>query len=227
MSIRRAPFPVVVAPAGLTLGGGCEFMLHADRVQAHSELYAGLVEFGVGIVPAGGGTKELLLRFTKDLEPYPEADPFAAVQRAFMLIGLAHTSSSALEARSLGFLRPQDRITMNRDRLLADAKAAVLSLAPEYVPPLPATITALGREALGNLRYAVWSLHEAGQATEHDVVVGEALAYVLSGGDGAPRNVGEQDILDLEREAFLKLAGTRKSQERMAHMLKTGKPLRN
>lgn len=227
MSIRQASFPIVVAPAGLTLGGGCEFMLHADQVQAHAELYAGLVEFGVGIIPAGGGTKELLFRFTKDLEPYPEADPFAAVQRAFTLIGLARTSTSALEARSLGLLRPQDRITMNRDRLLADARSAVLELAPNYVPPIPATITALGREALGNLRYAVWSLHEAGQASEHDVVVGEALAYVLAGGDGPPRPVTEQDILDLEREAFLKLAGTRKTQERMAYMLKTGKPLRN
>lgn len=227
MSIRRAPFPVVVAPAGLTLGGGCEFMLHADQVQAHAELYAGLVEFGVGIIPAGGGTKELLFRFTKDLEPYPEADPFAAVQRAFMLIGLARTSTSAPEARALGLLRSHDRITMNRDRLLADAKAAVLALAPDYLPPVSATITALGREALGNLRYAVWSLHEAGQATDHDVVVGEALAYVLSGGDGPPRQVSEQDILDLEREAFLKLAGTRRTQERMAYMLKTGKPLRN
>lgn len=227
MSLRYAPFPIVVAPAGLTLGGGLEFMLHADQVQAGAELYAGLVEVGVGIIPAGGGTKELLFRFTQELAPYSEADSFEAVRRAFELIALGRTSGSALEARSMGLLRHGDRITMNRDRLLADAKAMVLSLAPDYVPPQPPTITALGREALGNLRYGVWALHEAGQATDYEREIGEALSYVLAGGDGPPRLVTEQDILDLEREAFLKLAGNKKTQQRMAHMLKTGKPLRN
>lgn len=144
-----------------------------------------------------------------------------------MLIGMAQTSTSALDARRMGFLRPGDRITMNRDRLIADAKAAVLALAPDYVPPVPGTIRALGREGLGNLRYAVWSMREAGQISDHDVEIGNALAYVLCGGDGPPREVTEQDILDLEREAFLKLLGTRKTQERIAHTLKTGKPLRN
>ncbi|MDI3340309.1 MAG: 3-hydroxyacyl-CoA dehydrogenase NAD-binding domain-containing protein [Sphaerobacter sp.] len=226
-SLRAAPFPVVVAAHGLTLGGGAEFLLHADHVQAAAELYTGLVEVGVGLIPAGGGTKELLFRFTRELAPYAEADPFEAVRRAFTLIGMAQTSGSALEARAMGFLRPGDRITMNRDRLIADAKAAVLSLAPDYVPPVPGTITALGRDALGNLRYAAWAMREAEQISDHDVAIGEALAYVLCGGDGPPRTVTEQDILDLEREAFLKLLGTRKTQERIAHMLKTGKPLRN
>jgi 3-hydroxyacyl-CoA dehydrogenase len=227
MAIRQAPFPVVVAPAGLALGGGTEFSLHADRIQAHAELYMGLVEVGVGLLPGGGGTKELLFRFTKELEPYEEADPFEAVKRAFRLIAMATTSTSALDARKLGFLRAHDRISMNRDTLLADAKQRVLDLAPDYVAPLPQTIRAVGRDAIGNLYYALFAFHEAGQASEHDVRIGRKIAYVLCGGDGPPRTVTEQDVLDLEREAFLELLGTRETQERIAHMLKTGKPLRN
>jgi 3-hydroxyacyl-CoA dehydrogenase len=225
--VRRAPFPVVAAPFGLTLGGGAEYALHADRIQAHAELYIGLVEAGVGLIPGGGGTKELLFRFTEELQPYDEADPFEAVKRAFKVIAMATTSTSALEARNLGFLRPMDRITMNRDRLIADAKARVLDLAPDYVSPAPRTITALGNEALGNLRYAGWAMHEGGAITDHEVRIANELAYVLSGGDGPPRVVTEQDILDLEREAFLKLLGTKETQERIAYTLKTGKPLRN
>jgi 3-hydroxyacyl-CoA dehydrogenase len=227
MSIRRAPFPVVVAPFGMTLGGGAEFALHADQVQAWSELAIGLVEFGVGLIPAGGGTKELLFRFTADLQPYIEADLFEAARRAFTLITLAQTSTSAQEARSMGFLHAQDRITMNRQRLIADAKRAVLSLAPGYVPPPPATTRVLGRDTLGNLRYAIWSFQEAGQASEHDALIAEKLAWVLAGGDGPPRDISEQDLLDFEREAFLSLLGTAKTQERIVHTLKTGKPLRN
>ncbi|MCC6319282.1 MAG: 3-hydroxyacyl-CoA dehydrogenase/enoyl-CoA hydratase family protein [Gemmatimonadaceae bacterium] len=227
LSLRRSPFPVVVAPFGLTLGGGCEMLLHADAVQAHAELYCGLVEVGVGLLPGGGGTKELLFRFTRDLAPYDEADPFEAVRRAFKLISMAVTSTSAAEARRLGILRERDRITMNRDRLLADAKARVLDLAPDYTPPMPMTIRALGREAMGNLEYAVWAMKEGGYISDHDVQIGQRIAYVLSGGDGPPRDVTEQDVLDLEREAFLGLLGTRETQERIAHMLATGKPLRN
>jgi len=227
MSIRYAPFPVVVAPAGMTLGAGAEFMLHADQVQAGGELYTGLVETGIGIIPAGGGTKELLFRFTQELVPYQEADPFEGVRRAFNLIALATTSGSAPEARKLGMLRDRDRISMNRDLLIADAKAGVLSLAADYVPPTPPRITALGREALGNLRFGVWAMREGGQITDHEVEIGNALAYVLCGGDGPPREVSEQDILDLEREAALRLVGMRKTQERIAHTLKTGRPLRN
>ena len=227
MAIRRAPFPIVVAPFGLSLGGACEFALHADQVQAHAELYMGLVEVGVGLIPGGGGTKELLFRFTSELEPYEEADRFEAVKRAFRLIAMAQTSTSALEARSMGLLRAHDRITMNRDLLLADAKARVLDLAPGYVAPPPKTIPALGRDAIGNLYYALFAFHEAGQASEHDVRIGRKIAYVLCGGDGPPRRVSEQDILDLEREAFLELLGTKETQDRIGHMLKTGKPLRN
>lgn len=227
MSIRSAPFPVVVAPFGLTLGGGCEFALHADFVQAHAELYMGLVEVGVGLLPAGGGTKELLFRFTNELAPYDEADPFEAVKRAFKLIAMATTSTSALEARKMGLLRASDRISMNRDQLIADAKARVLDLAPDYVPPAPMTMTALGREGLGNLYYAAFAMREAGQITDYEVRLAHEIAYVLTGGDGERRRVTEQDIVDLERDAFLRLLGTKETQQRIEHMLKTGKPLRN
>jgi 3-hydroxyacyl-CoA dehydrogenase len=226
--VRRAPFPVVAAPFGLTLGGGCEYALHCDRIQAHAELYMGLVEAGVGLIPAGGGTKELLFRFTDVLAPFDEADPFEAVKRAFKVIAMATTSTSALEARALGYLRPMaDRITMNRDRLIADAKARVLDLAPDYVAPQPRTITALGKDAFGNLLYAGWAMREGGQITDHEVRIARELAYVLCGGDGPARVVSEQDMLDLEREAFLRLLGTKETQERIAYTLKTGKPLRN
>jgi 3-hydroxyacyl-CoA dehydrogenase len=227
MRLRQSPFPVVAAPFGLTLGGGCEFSLHSDLVQAHAELYMGLVEVGVGLIPAGGGTKELLFRFTKGFEPYVESDPFDGVKRAFQLIAMGTTSTSALEAKSYGYLRESDRITMNRDRLLTDAIDRVRDLSGSYVAPLPQTITALGKEALGNLKYGVWAMHEAGQITDFEVKLAGELAYVLSGGDGPPRTVTEQDILDLEREAFLRLLGTKETQQRIEAMLKTGKPLRN
>ena len=227
MSLRRTPFPIVVAPFGLALGGGCEFSLHAARVQAHAELYMGLVEVGVGLLPGGGGTKEMLFRFTNELSAYDEGDPFDAVKRAFKLITMATTSTSALEARTLGFLRHADRISMNRDRLLADAKARVLDLAPDYVAPAPMTVRALGKEAMGNLQYGIWAMREAGYITAHEVTIATHVAYVLSGGDGPPRDVTEQDILDLEREAFLTLLGTPETQARIQHTLATGKPLRN
>ena len=226
-SLRKTPYPVVVAPFGLTLGGGAELTLHASRVQAHAELYVGLVEVGVGLIPAGGGTKELLFRYAEELSAYDEADPFEAVRRAFKMIATATTSTSALDARRLGFLRDGDRVSMNRDHLLGDAKARVLELARDYTPPAPRRIRALGREAIGNLEYGIWAMREAGYASEHDVRIGHALARVLAGGDGAPREVSEDDILDLEREAFLSLLGTKETQQRIEHMLKTGKPLRN
>jgi len=226
--IRKSPFPVVIAPFGLTLGGGCEFSLHADLVQAHAELYMGLVEVGVGLIPAGGGTTELLFRFTSEIAAYGvDADPFDGVKRAFQLIAMATTSASALDAKKLGYLRDRDRITMNRDHLITDAGARVVDLAADYVPPVPRAITALGKEAIGNLRYGVWAMHEAGQITEYEMKIAHELAYVLSGGDGPPRTVTEQDILDLERDAFLRLLGNKETQERIQSMLKTGKVLRN
>jgi 3-hydroxyacyl-CoA dehydrogenase len=227
MSLRRAPFPVVAAPFGLTLGGGCEFSLHCDAVQPHAELYMGLVEAGVGIIPAGGGTKELAFRFTNDLAAYDEADTFESVKRAFKLIALAQMSTSAHEARKLGYLRASDRISMNRDTLLSDAKARVLDLAPGYVAPPPMTMRGLGRDAVANLDYALFSFLEAGQASAHDVRIGHEIAVVLAGGDGPPRDVTEQDLIELEREACLRLLGTKETQARMTYMLETGKPLRN
>jgi 3-hydroxyacyl-CoA dehydrogenase len=169
----------------------------------------------------------MLFRFATDLTPYGEADPFEAVKRAFRLSAMATTSTSALDARKLGFLRDRDRITMNRDLLIADAKERVLDLARSYVPPVEQRITAMGSEGIGNLKYAAWAMHEAGQITDFEVRLANDIAYVLCGGDGPRRVVSEQDILDLEREAFLRLLGTKETQERIAHMLKTGKPLRN
>ena len=228
MAFRLAPFPVVAAPFGLTLGGGTEISLHCDRVQAHAELYMGLVEAGVGLIPGGGGTKELAFRFTGALAPYEEADPFEGAKRAFKLIATAHVSTSAHDARSMGFLRPMaDRISMNRDTLIADAKARVLDLAPDYVAPLPRRMRSLGSEGMGNLEYALFAFQEAGQASAHDVRIGREIAAILSGGDGPRREVSEQDLLDLERDSFLRLLGTKETQERMMHMLTTGKPLRN
>ena len=228
MSFRFAPIPVVAAPFGLTLGGGCEISLHCDRIQAHAELYMGLVEVGVGLIPGGGGTKELAFRFTNALAPYEEADPFEGLKRAFKLIALAQTSTSAHEARTMGFLRPMaDRITMNRDVLIADAKARVLDLAPDYVAPTMRKMTSMGRAAVANLDYALWSFKEAGQASDHDLRIGHEVAVILAGGDGPPREVSEQDLLDLERDAFLRPLGTKETQDRIAHTLTTGKPLRN
>ncbi|MEP7344761.1 MAG: 3-hydroxyacyl-CoA dehydrogenase/enoyl-CoA hydratase family protein [Gemmatimonadaceae bacterium] len=226
-SLASFPFPTVVAPFGLTLGGGAEFALYAPMVQTHAELYMGLVEVGVGLLPAGGGTAALLMRFTKDLAPYAEADLFEGVKRAFQLISMATTSTSALDARRLGVLREADRISMNRDRLLTDAKARVLDLADGYAAPQPRITRVLGREALGNLDYAVWAMQEARYISAHDALIGRKVAYVLSGGDGPPRDATLQDLLDLEREGFLSLLGTPATQERIAHTLTTGKPLRN
>ena len=226
-SMRFSPFPTVSAPFGLTLGGGCEVSLYADHVQAHSELYMGLVEFGVGLIPAGGGTTEMVVRLTDAL--LPDEDAFQALRKAFTQIGLAKTSTSALEARDLGYLRPSDGITMNRDRLIADAKRKVLELAPDYVQPQPRTdIPALGGAAFANLKVGIEGLKLSRQASDYDAEVATALAKVLSGGTAnRVMQVSTQYMLDLEREAFLMLCGKRKTQERIAHTLKTGKPLRN
>ncbi|MCA1629267.1 MAG: 3-hydroxyacyl-CoA dehydrogenase/enoyl-CoA hydratase family protein [Acidobacteria bacterium] len=231
MSLRYSAKPVVVAPFNLALGGGCEMLLHADRVRAHAETYTGLVEVGVGIIPAGGGTKEMLLR-AMDAIPagVDDADPFPFVKRAFETMALAKVSTSAEEARGLGYLREEDSISMNADRLIADAKQEVLALAQSgYTPSQPrADILAMGLPALSTFKLGIHQTLRAGFISEHDALVGEKLARILTGGDlNHPTRVSEQYLLDLEREAFLSLCGTRKTQERMAHTLKTGKPLRN
>ncbi|WP_425147249.1 3-hydroxyacyl-CoA dehydrogenase NAD-binding domain-containing protein [Deinococcus sp.] len=227
-SLRFSPHPVVVAPFNLTLGGGCEMLLHADHVVGSAELYTGLVEVGVGLIPGGGGTKEMLLRFTDQM--MPGAPLLPAVQRAFELIGTAKTSTSALEARKLRFLRPSDDIVMNRDLLIAEAKRKVLDLAQGYVQPVPRQdIPVMGDAAASAIRSALYGMRQGGYITEYDLVVSEQLAHVLSGGVGNNRTakVSEGHLLDLEREAFLTLAGKKGTQQRIEHMLKTGKPLRN
>ncbi|MGE5647358.1 MAG: 3-hydroxyacyl-CoA dehydrogenase/enoyl-CoA hydratase family protein [Acidobacteriota bacterium] len=214
LAIKYAPCPVVAAPFAMTLGGGCEVVLHAARVQASAELYMGLVETGVGLIPAAGGCKEMLLRL---------GDP----KRAFELIGFAKVSGSAAEAREMGLLRATDCITMNPDRLVADAKAAALALAPAYVPPQPLTgISVTGEAGYALMKLGAWIAREGHHISDYDLHIAEKLAHVLSGGRHAG-TVSEQHLLDLEREAFLSLCGEQKTQERIQHMLKTGKPLRN
>jgi 3-hydroxyacyl-CoA dehydrogenase len=190
--------------------------MHAVRAQASAECYMGLVEVGVGLIPAGGGCKELLLR-TGDLK------------RAFELIGFAKVSTSAGDARSLGLLRPVDDVSMNAERLIADAKTLALQLAPHYVAPAPRTdIPVAGEAGVALLKVGIYMARQGGYISEYDAVIGEKLANVLSGGRlTGEQKVSEQYLLDLEREAFLSLCGQPKTQERMQHMLKTGKPLRN
>ena len=242
-AIKFCPRPVVAAPFGLTLGGGAEICLHATRCQPHAETYMGLVEAGVGLIPAGGGTKEMLLRAydaAAALAPPDPKDPpsrfaqsaeFAtALRRALETVAMARVSTSAAEARSLGLLAQSDRITMNRERLLLDAKAQAAVLAETgYAPPQPRTqIPAPGIAALATLEAGIFLMGEAGYASEHDQKVARWAAYILAGGRVTPGTLlSEQHVLDLEREAFLSLCGERKTQERIAFTLKTGKPLRN
>jgi 3-hydroxyacyl-CoA dehydrogenase len=227
MGLKYAPIPVVVAPAGLTLGGGCEIVLHGSAVQAAAEAYIGLVEVGVGLIPAGGGTKEMLAR-TMDDAP-AGADPLPFVQRAFETIAFAKVATSGPDAMRLGYLRRSDGITMNRDDLLDDAKARALAMASGYVPPQPRTAIPVGGEGLlAALKLGVHLALRSGRISEHDAVIGRKLAWILAGGNAThATTLTEQQLLDLEREAFLSLCGERKTQERIAHTLKTGKPLRN
>lgn len=216
MALKYAPKPVVAAPFGQTLGGGCELALHARRMQASAETYMGLVEVGVGIIPAGGGCKELLARHHD-------------IRRVFELIGYAKVSTSAEHARELGLMTRADGISMNPERLIADAKRLALSLAPGYVRGTPREDIRVGGEsAYAAMKLAVWTARQGNFITDYDAIIGEKLAHVLSGGrlSGEP-HVSEQYLLDLEREAFLSLAGDVRTQQRMAHILETGKPLRN
>jgi 3-hydroxyacyl-CoA dehydrogenase len=228
-ALRYAAVPVVVCPAGLTLAGGCEIMLHADRVQASAESYIGLVEVGVGLIPAGGGSKEMIAR-TAENAPDGQADLLPFVQSAFETIGFGKVSTSAAHAQQLGFLRDGDAITMNRERLLADAKALALErVRTGYRPPAQRTAIPVGGEGVfAALKLGVHLAWRAGRIGDHDAVVGRVLANVLAGGALPHRTtVSEQYLLDLEREAFLKLCGERKTLERIQYTLKTGKTLRN
>jgi 3-hydroxyacyl-CoA dehydrogenase len=222
-AIKFCPRPVVAAPFNLCLGGGAEITIHAARRQAHAELYIGLVETGVGLLPAGGGCKEMTLRACDAAAP-------DALRRAFETVAMAKASTSALEARRLGFLSDGDRITMNRERLLNDAKESALGIASAgYAPPAPcADIPAPGESVLATLRLGVRMMREGEYISDHDVRVANQVAHVMCGGKVTPGTpVSERYLLELEREAFLSLAGAKKTQERIAHTLKTGKPLRN
>ena len=229
MGLRYADVPVIVAPAGLTLGGGCEITLHADRVQAAAESYIGLVEVGVGLIPAGGGTKELIARAAESM-PAGSTDFLPTIQRAFETIAFAKTSTSGAEARRLGYLREVDAVTMNRERLLADAKARALERVREgYQPPVPRQAIPVGGEGVAApLKLGVHLASRAARISDHDALIGRKLATIMAGGSlPHASTVTEQQLLDLEREAFLSLVAERKTQERIQHTLKTGKPLRN
>ncbi|HEX9879378.1 MAG TPA: 3-hydroxyacyl-CoA dehydrogenase/enoyl-CoA hydratase family protein [Candidatus Binatia bacterium] len=226
-ALKYAPFPVVGAPSGLAIGGGCEMLLHCDAVQAHTESYIGLVETGVGVVPAWGGCKEMLARLGKSR--HLPAGPVPAVARVFETIGFAKVARSAFEAKELGFLRARDGITFNRDRLLADAKARALELTAGYRPPEPPTFILPGPSGRAALALVVETLRSSGQITAYDAVVATALAGVLCGGETADPTVSmsEDEVLVLERAAFMLLIKNEATLARIEHTLETGKPLRN
>ena len=223
-AMKYAPFPVVGAPAGMALGGGCEVLLHCDAIVAHAETCAGLVEAGVGLIPAWGGCKELLARYARQ----GPRGPMPPVSRAFETVSLAKVSQSAHEARDMGILRREDTIVMNRDRVLAEAVDKVHALHSGYAPPEPPVFRLPGRSGQAALALAIGEFARTGKATPHDVVVATALARVLSGGNADPIDeVGEDAVLTLERETLLSLVRTPETQARIEHMLETGRPLRN
>jgi 3-hydroxyacyl-CoA dehydrogenase len=228
MAVKTAKVPVVAAPHGLALGGGCEFCLHAAAINPLAETYMGLVEIGVGLLPAGGGTKEMALRSIKLAERY-DTDVSPYVFKAFTNIATGKVSSSADELRDLGYLRDGDAVTLSPDRLVWDAKQKVLALAANYRPVQPATgLKAPGRSVAASMASQLWNMRMGGFITEYEEKLGRTIAGVITGGDvPAGTIVSEQDLLDLEREAFLRLCGERKTSERIQHMLKKGKPLRN
>ena len=230
MSLRYAAKPVVVAPFQMTLGGGCEMVLHANRNVADAETYIGLVEVGVGLIPGGGGTKEMAVRAWDAVADNPEADHFSYLRKYFELVAMAKVSTSAVEARHLGILKPHDRIVMNRDRVIEEAKQTVLTMVREgYVPPKPREDITGARRTGADEVQARCSYDAARRVHFRSRCAGGTkIAEVMSGGRLTRRHqVSEQYLLDLEREAFVSLCGTRATQERLAHMLKTGKPLRN
>jgi len=237
LAIKYAPRPIVVAPHGLAIGGGCEINLHAARIHAAAEAYVGLVETGVGVIPAGGGCKETLIRANEQATGEEDLDFFNALKPRFYNIALAKVSASAEEARALGYLRRADLISMNRDRLVADAKQTALGLARSNWRPAAANpkegaartqVRVLGESFLAAAKLAIHMMLRGEYISEYDALVARKLAHVLSGGAlTSAQLVSEQYVLDLEREAFVSLCGERKTQERIAHTLKTGKPLRN
>jgi 3-hydroxyacyl-CoA dehydrogenase len=237
LGLKYAPKPVVAAPQGMALGGGCEIGLHAAKIQAAAEAYIGLVETGVGLIPGGGGTKEMLIRANEHAGGGEDLDLFHAMKPVFETIAMAKVGTSAEESRSLGFLRREDGVSMNRDRLAGDAKEAALALVRGgYKPPAASwqegaqttQIKVLGEQFLAGAKLVIHMMQRGGYITDYDAHVGHKLANILAGGPlTSPQLVNEQYVLDLEREAFVSLCGEKKTQERMAFTLKTGKPLRN
>ncbi|KQM19431.1 3-hydroxyacyl-CoA dehydrogenase/enoyl-CoA hydratase family protein [Novosphingobium sp. Leaf2] len=224
--LKYAPFPVVGAPAGMAVGGGCEILLHCDAIQAHAELYTGLVECGVGLIPGWGGNGELLDRWQKN--KFLPKGPMPAVAKVFETVSTASVSRSAAQAKEMLFLRADDAITMNRDRLLYDAREKALALVDGYTAPEPPTFRLPGESGRVGLGMAAEGFHKQGKATDYDMVVSDALANVLSGGEAdLVETVSEQELLKLERETFMRLVREPRSIARVEHMLETGKPLRN
>ncbi len=237
LAIKYAPKPVVAAPQGLALGGGCEVSLHAAKIQAAAEAYLGLVETGVGLIPGGGGTKEMMIRANEHAAGGEDLDLFHAMKPVFETIAMAKVGTSAEECRDLGYLRREDGVSMNRDRLVGDAKEAALALVRGGYRPKAANwqegaqttqIKVLGEQFSSGAKLAIHMLLRGGYVTDYDAHVGRKLGHILAGGAlTSPQFVSEQYVLDLEREAFVSLCGEKKTQERIAHTLKTGKPLRN
>jgi 3-hydroxyacyl-CoA dehydrogenase len=230
LRMRYFPKPIVAAPHGMVLGGGAEVIMACSKRVAASESFIGLVETGsVGLIPAGTGTKEMLRRVVNPVMRIKDADPISVLTQVFEQLAMAKVATGAHEAFEFGFLQPGDRIIMNKDYLLAEAKSSALAMVAEgYQPPAPEPIYAAGRDVLAAMRAAIWGLQEAGWATDHDAVVAGELANVLTGGNlSEPEWVPEQYILDMERQAFLSLCKETKTQERMGHLLQHNKPLRN
>jgi len=237
LALKYAPKPVIAAPQGMALGGGCEISLHAAKIQAAAEAYIGLVEVGVGLIPGGGGTKEMMIRANEHAASDEDLDLFHAMKPVFEAIATAKVGTSAEECRQLGFLRSGDGVSMNRDRLVSDAKEAALALARGGYKPAAASwqeraqttqIKVLGEQFLAGAKLMIHMMLRGGYISEYDAHVGRKLANILAGGPlTSPQLVSEQYLLDLEREAFVSLCGEKKTQERIAHTLKTGKPLRN
>ena len=229
MRMRYSPKPVVIAPAGMALGGGCEITMHGSRVVAAGELYIGLVELGAGVIPAGGGTKEIMRRVINPAMKTPDAIALPFLQQAFLQIGQAKVATSAREAQQMRILGDADRVVLSRDHLLAEAKKEALHMVNTgYAPPPPEKIYAAGRDMLAALKLGAYMFKEGKFITEYEAHIAEKLSYVLSGGGiSKPAWVSEQYILDLEREAFLSLCGEEKTQARMQSLLTTGKVLRN
>jgi 3-hydroxyacyl-CoA dehydrogenase len=228
MAVKYSEVPVVAAPFGMTLGGGCEFSLHADAINAYAETYMGLVEIGVGLIPAGGGTKEMCLRAV-ELARHGDIDPSPFIFKYFKQIGMATVSMGAAEMFELNYMRRGDSISMDLDRLIADAKQKVLGLAVNYRPQKPLEkIPAPGRNIAASIRTSLWNMEQGGYVTAYEKEIGGIIADVICGGDvAAGTMISEDYLLQLERQAFLKLCGNKKTAERIQHMLKKGKPLRN